>query len=107
MLGFIKDRGVVINYEDHDEPHATTREFFGFTFLNKDSWIATEGNQDRNKFTRGTNTVMVADPDAYDDLGTGIEPDKFNVFIQTPAISLANAVAYITKPVLPSAWESL
>src|SRR5437868_977980 len=67
-------------------------EFFGFTFLNKDSWVATEGNQDRAMFTRGTGTVMVADPDAYDDLGN-IDPDQFNVFIQTPAIPLANAVA--------------
>jgi hypothetical protein len=72
-------------------------EFFGFTFMNKLSWVATEGNQDRSRFTRGTGTVMVADPDAYDDgkdlnPDATIEPDKFNVFIQTPAISLANAV---------------
>jgi hypothetical protein len=75
-------------------PNAGPAEFFGFTFMKKTSWIATEGNQDRDRFTRGTGTVMVADPDAYDDLGAtnpaaDIDPDKFNVFIQTPAISLA------------------
>ena len=67
-------------------------EFFGFTFMDKGAWIATEGNQDRTTFTRGTGTVMVSDPDAYDDIGN-IDPDTYNVFIQTPAIPLANVVA--------------
>lgn len=67
-------------------------EFFGFTFMDKGAWIATEGNQDRNTFTRGTGTVMVSDPDAYDDIGN-IDPDTYNVFIQTAAIPLANVVA--------------
>ena len=64
-------------------------EFFGFTFLNKDSWIATEGNQERNLFTRGTGTVMVSDPDAYDDIGE-IDGALYNVFIQTPPIPVTN-----------------
>lgn len=67
-------------------------EFFGFTFMDKGAWIATEENQERDTFTRGTGTVMVSDPDAYDDIGN-IDPDLFNVFIQTPAIPLANVVA--------------
>jgi MYXO-CTERM domain-containing protein len=79
-------------------PDAGPAEFFGFTFMKKSSWIATEENQERSMFTRGTGTVMVADADAYDDLAATnpaaeIEPDKFNVFIQTPAISLAGAKA--------------
>jgi hypothetical protein len=67
-------------------------EFFGFTFMKKDSWIATEENQDRNTFTKGTGTVMVSDPDAYDDIDPGIPDDAYNVFIKTPAISMANVV---------------
>ena len=66
-------------------------EFFGFTFMNKDSWIATEVNQERDMFTRGTGAVMVSDPDAYDDSGN-IDPNLYNAFIRTQPISLANVV---------------
>jgi hypothetical protein len=64
-------------------------EFQGFTFLNKASWIATEQNQNRADFTKGLNTVMVADPDAYDD-GTSIEPSQFNPKITLPPIALSS-----------------
>lgn len=71
-------------------------EFRGFTFLDIDSWISTEGNQGRSFFTRGGvgthSTIMVADPDAYDD-GTDIDPNLFTAYIQTPAISLSGVLA--------------
>ena len=64
-------------------------EFFGFTFMDKEQWIATAGNQARDTFSRGSGNVMVADPDEYDDLGD-IGDDQFNVFIQTPAIDISS-----------------
>ena len=68
-------------------------EFYGFNLMNKDSWIATEENQDRTTFTRGVGTVVVSDPDAYDDADNfTIEPNLYNVFIRTQPISLANVV---------------
>jgi hypothetical protein len=82
-------------------PTGGPAEFFGFTFMDVDSWIATEGNQDRNAFTKGGigahGTVMVADGDAYDDdAGNGSvlgENRGFNAYIQTPSISLDNIAA--------------
>ncbi len=68
-------------------------EFFGFTLMNKESWIATAGNQARDTFTKGTGTVVVADGDEYDDLTPGIEPDLMNVFLMTPEISLSGVAA--------------
>jgi hypothetical protein len=68
-------------------------EFFGFTFMDKQSWINTEGNQERALWAGGTGTVMVADPDAYDDGWAGLGGPNFNVNITTPAISLANVSA--------------
>ncbi len=62
-------------------------EFQGWTFLDKDSWIATAGDQARSSFTLGDGTVAVADGDEYDD-GTNIEPNLFNVFLVTPEIDL-------------------
>jgi hypothetical protein len=67
-------------------------EFFGFTFLDKNAWITTAGNQERDDFTKGTGTVMVADPDEYDDT-VDIDPDQFNVFIRTPVISTTGIAA--------------
>jgi len=70
-------------------PAGNPVEFRGFTFMNKNSWVATEGNQNRGDFTKGLNTVMVADPDAFDD-GTGIEPGNFNPKITLPPIALSS-----------------
>jgi hypothetical protein len=73
-------------------PAAGPAEFFGFTFLDKNSWVATAADQDRTSFTKGTGTVMVADADEYDDSGD-IDPDQFNVLIRTPTISTAGIAA--------------
>lgn len=78
--------------DNTDTPADGPAEFFGFTFLNKESWIATAGGQDRDSFTLGSGTVMVADGDEYDDLGE-IDPDLFNVFMMTPPISLDGIAA--------------
>jgi MYXO-CTERM domain-containing protein len=72
-------------------------EFFGFTFMDVNAWIATEENQDRNSFTKGSGAVMVADPDAYDDdAGNGNvlgENKTFNVLMSTPPIDLTGIAA--------------
>ncbi|MDX1963765.1 MAG: PEP-CTERM sorting domain-containing protein [Pirellulales bacterium] len=74
-------------------PDLNHPDFFGFTFLNKDSWVATEGDQGRAQFTSGTGIVMVADGDAYDDASGTIEPNGFNAFITTQSIDLTNITA--------------
>ncbi|MCG8511054.1 MAG: hypothetical protein MI741_17675, partial [Rhodospirillales bacterium] len=72
-------------------------EFYGFTFLNKDFWVQTAGNQERDTFARGRGVVMVADSDEFDD-GTdvdGADPNfnLFNTFITTPEIDLTGVGA--------------
>src|SRR5207237_955644 len=62
----------------------------------KASWIATEQDQDRSLFTKGSGTVMVADPDAFDD-GTGIEPGNFNPFMSLPPINLSSVTPNTLK----------
>lgn len=77
--GWVRDNG--------DTPADGPVEFFGFNVFDKDAWITTAGDQDRSAFTLGSGGVVVADADEYDDLGE-IDPDLFNVFLTTPAISL-------------------
>jgi hypothetical protein len=84
---------------DPDDPAVGPDEFYGFSFVDWEWWIATAGDQERSFFTNGDGVIMVADPDEYDDLakvdgrdldeggGVGFE-DAMNVFITTPAISL-------------------
>ena len=62
-------------------------EFFGWNYHSKDSWIATEGDQERSAFSLGLGTVLVADPDAFDD-GTEIDDKLFNAYVNTPIFSL-------------------
>ena len=81
--GWVKSQGAT--------PVGNPVEFFGWTFHDRASWVATEGNQERGTWTTGSGTVMVADPDAYDD-GTDIDTGLYNVSILTPAISLAGLV---------------
>ena len=68
-------------------------EWFGFTFHDKQSWITTEGDQNRSAWAGGSGTVMVADPDAYDDGNIDIAGQLYHVRITTPAISLAGVNA--------------
>ena len=73
--------------DNTDTPEDGPFEFFGFTVFDKNSWIATAGDQGRGNFDRGTGNVVVADPDEYDDSGE-IDDDLFNVFLTTPEVSL-------------------
>lgn len=80
-------------------------EFFGWTFLDKNSWTTSAGDQRRSEFTKGLGTVMVADPDEYDDGATGIDPDLYNAFISTPDIDLSAIEAGSAALTFDSSWR--
>ena len=73
--------------EQRSTPVGSPAEFFGFTFHDKNAWIATEGNQERSQFALAPGPVMVADPDAYDD-GTDVDTGLFNAYMSTSPISM-------------------
>jgi len=82
------------------------REYFGWTFLDKDQWTLQQGDQDRSFFTRGSGTVAVADGDGYDDLPPGIETGNlFNAFLMTPEFSLAGLPANSVEVSFDSSWR--
>lgn len=84
-------------------------EFQGWRVMDVDSWIATEGNQDRATWTRGgvgsRGSVLVADGDAYDD-GTNIDTGLYNTFALTPAVDLAGIVPGSVRIALDSFWRN-
>ncbi len=72
-------------------PAGNPVEFFGFTFLDKQSWVTTSRNERRSLFGNATGTVLVADPDEYDD-GTNVDPNLFNAAISTPVVDASGVL---------------
>ncbi|RDJ19945.1 hypothetical protein DWF00_20845, partial [Bosea caraganae] len=72
----------------NNTPAGGPQEFRGWTFHDKNSWIATEGNQGRSGFTKGQGVVAVADPDAYDDLNSASTPNKFSALLRASEIDV-------------------
>lgn len=93
----------------YDGPIGDPIEFRGWRVMDVDSWIATEGNQDRAKWTRGgvgtRGSVLVADGDAYDD-GTDIDTGKFNTYAETAAVSLDGLVPGSVSLSFDSFWRN-
>ncbi len=91
--------------QDNTTPEGGPAEFFGWTFLDKNSWTVTAGDQGRAGFTKGSGTVMVADPDEYDDGDTDVDPNQFNAYIKTPAIDLSGVAAGSATVTFDSSWR--
>ncbi|MFO0912605.1 MAG: PEP-CTERM sorting domain-containing protein [Pirellulales bacterium] len=84
-------------------------EFQGWRIMDVDSWIATEGNQERGTWTRGGvgvhGSVILADGDAYDD-GTNVDTSLFNSYLKTPTIDLATLVPGSVVISFDSFWRN-
>lgn len=75
---------------EEDIPEGGAPEFEGWTFQNKDFWIAQQGDQGRTNFSKGQGTVAVSDPDATDDF-VDIDPMLYqDVFMITPEIDISD-----------------
>jgi len=80
-------------------------EFYGWTFHDRQSWINTESDQDRSVWVDGFGTIMVADPDAYDD-GTNVDDALYNVNILTPVIPLGGLVSNTVRIAFASSFKA-
>lgn len=95
--GWVRDQGTT--------PVGNPVEFYGWTFHDRNSWTNTEGDQDRSQWIEGSGTVMVADPDAYDD-GTNVDDMLYNVSILTPVIPLAGVVPGTVRIAFDSTFKA-
>jgi hypothetical protein len=84
-------------------PAGGVTEWRGWGFASRSWWAQTAGDQLRTKFTLGTGTVAVADPDEWDDAPR--DPGTYNTFLTTPAISLAGAAPRTARIVVDSSWR--
>lgn len=78
------------------DPFNGVFEWEGWSFANRDFWIAAESGDPfggfaggREQFTLGTGTIAVADPGQWNDLGDPLSlPGQYRTLLQTPAIDL-------------------
>jgi hypothetical protein len=92
----------VDNTDMSAEPPGVT-EFEGWTFHDKDAWIATAGDQNRSQFTRASGVVAVADPDEWDDAAGS--QGLFNSYLRTPPISLVGVDPGTVLVEFDSSWR--
>jgi hypothetical protein len=78
-------------------------EWAGWTFANKDWWVAAAGNQRRAEFAFGSGTVMIADPDEWDDASHA--PGLFNAYVTLPPINTTGAAANSLILAFDSTWR--
>jgi hypothetical protein len=78
-------------------------EWAGWSFANKDWWITAAGNQRRLEFTLGRGTVLIADPDEWDD--NNHVQGFFDSTIKSAPIGITNAPAGSLVLVYDSSWR--
>ena len=90
-----------------DEEGVGVTEWKGWAFADKDWWVETAGDQRRSEFAGGQNTVLIADPDEWDDIGSpgGQEPGGYNTFLSTPSIDVSGIVAGSAVMSFDSSWR--
>jgi hypothetical protein len=92
---------------DEENDNNGITEWIGWSFTNKNWWVAAAGDQNRSQFTKGQGTVAVADPDEWDDAA---HPDSasegwYNTWLTTDDISLDGVDANSVVLQFDSSWR--
>ena len=73
------------------------RAWQGWSFADKDWWVAAAGDQRRSEFAFGENTVAIADPDEWDDINSPTSSGNFDSTLISPAIAVgAGQTTYLS-----------
>jgi hypothetical protein len=82
-------------------------EWAGWAFADKAWWTQTAGDQDRSKFTLGSGTVAIADPDEWDDADhTDSESAGwYKTYLSSPAIDISGCRAGTVQLKFDSSWR--
>ncbi|MCC6492910.1 MAG: PEP-CTERM sorting domain-containing protein [Pirellulales bacterium] len=80
-------------------------EFEGWTFVDKDWWINTAGDQDRGQFVSASGKIAVADPDEWDDFGEPEPLGFYDTTLRISSIPLQGVAANTAKLFFHSSWR--
>ncbi len=78
-------------------------EWAGWSFANKDWWVGAAGDQRRSEYKLGIGTVMIADPDEWDDAAH--VQGLFESVVTTGPIGVTSAPANSLVLVYDSSWR--
>lgn len=82
-------------------------EWRGWTFSNKDAWNSVAGDQRRSEYVLGQGTVMIADPDEWDDRGDNGDPDSlglYGTYVSTQTLDIPAGASQIAIA-FDSSWR--
>jgi len=100
-------RGWTMQIAEPDMIGVGTAEWIGWSVANKEFWV-NAAFQNREQFTKGQGSVLVADPDEWDDFDpNGLDPDataNYNTNVVSPAISLQNVIEDTAEIRFDSSW---
>lgn len=91
-------------------PNVGVVEFTGWSFVDRDWWIQTAGDQGRSEFVSASGTIAVADPDEWDDYpnesGTATPKDygRFDSTLRIAGINLQGATPNSVNLTFFSSW---
>ncbi len=90
-----------------DEDGVGVTEWKGWSFASKDWWVEAAGDQRRSEWSGGTDTVAIADPDEWDDIGGpgGQQQGGYNTYLSTPAIDISGIDAGSAVLSFDSSWR--
>lgn len=92
------------------DPNIGVKEYQGWTFVDRDWWVQSSGDQDRSLFLSAHGTVAVADSDEFDDYpGQGMPaPSSYGFYdakLRTPSISLGASAPNTVNLFMHSSWR--
>lgn len=88
------------------DPNYGVDEWEGWSFANKDFWVNVAGDQNRSQFAKGSGTVLVADPDEYDDMNNVPRQGFYNTAVSTNAINVAAYHGQTLNFKFDSSWRA-
>jgi hypothetical protein len=89
-VGWKVDRSGVPGYFDPN--NNGVKEWAGWNFASKDWWVTTAEDQDRSQFARAAGTLLIADPDEWDD-APHPKDTYYSTYITTPRLDVVSGVA--------------
>jgi hypothetical protein len=94
------------------DPNIGVLEFEGWSFINRDWWVATAGNQGRADYVSASGTIAVADPDEWDDFSASASSPSgsdsnayFDSTMRVSNINLQNAAPNSVNLFFHSSWR--
>ena len=105
MTGWDVDDSGVPGVGD-DETDGVT-EWAGWSFANKEWWIQAAGDQRRSEFSFASGTVLVADPDEWDDQGHADSEENgwYETYVTSPEVSLEGIAPGTAFLQMASSWR--